>query len=121
MSANQYATCHGCGRPHHLTAAGTFRLHRVRGATCPGAGQRPHGPVTTRQATLQPPTTPRHQPPPDEPADGRSCDGGNCNAPSIGWRWYRDLREWLPVCGIHMAGPAGPTRHYDPPADAGEA
>ena len=42
------------------------------------------------------------QPPPDEPADGRSCDGGNCDRKSVGWRWFTDLREWLPCCDRHI-------------------
>lgn len=53
-------------------------------------------------------------PPPDEPAAGRSCDAGHCDRPSIGWRLYRGWREWLPVCGLHMEGPASRTRIYDP-------
>lgn len=113
MPDRGYAVCHGCGNPHHVTTGGTFRRHRDGMTTCPGAGQSPRGPITTRQDTPQTTTSPRHPDPPTEPADGRSCDGGHCNAPSIGWRWYRDLKEWLPVCGIHMAGPPGPTRHYD--------
>jgi hypothetical protein len=44
---------------------------------------------------------------------GRSCDGGGCDAESIGWRWYRDVKEWLPVCGLHMDGPPARTRVYD--------
>lgn len=40
---------------------------------------------------------------PEEPADGRSCDCGNCDAESIGWRWFHDLKEWLPACERHLA------------------
>lgn len=40
--------------------------------------------------------------PPEEPANGRSCDGGHCDNPSIGWRWYPDIQTWLPVCNAHM-------------------
>lgn len=107
------AKCPGCGEQRQVTVAGTFRRHRRGQSTCPGAGQRPTEPVT-------PPTSNRGpsglvtSPPPDEPTYGRSCDGGGCSTPSIGWRWYRDLREWLPVCGLHMDGPAGRTRIYDP-------
>jgi len=107
------ATCPGCQQPRHVTMAGTFRLHRKDGIRCPGAGQRPAVPVT--------PLTPKRgpsgltgPPPPDEPAAGRSCDGGYCDAPSVGWRLFRGEREWLPVCGIHMDGPPGRTRIHDP-------
>lgn len=108
-----YAACPGCGKQRQVTIAGVFRLHRRGQTTCPGAGQRPAGAVVPPVRKRGPDglTTP---PPPDEPAAGRSCDGGHCNAPSVGWRLYRGEREWLPVCGIHMEGPAGRTRIYDP-------
>lgn len=61
-------------------------------------------------------------PPPDEPTDGRSCDGGHCNKSSIGWRFYPIGShgydpEWLPVCRDHMEIKGVPARyrHYDPP------
>jgi hypothetical protein len=114
VSANLYAVCHGCERPRQVVAGGVFRLHRKGTTTCPGAGQRPRGPVAARQEAAPAPARLRHPAPPAEPADGRSCDGGGCNRPSIGWRLYRDQPDWLPVCGIHMNGPEGPTRHYDP-------
>lgn len=43
-------------------------------------------------------------PPPDEPTGGQSCDGGHCDAPSVGWRYYPTPRpgEWLPVCERDM-------------------
>lgn len=96
-----------------VTAAGVFRRHRRdrRGmADCPGAGTRP---VTAVTAPVERPPCPDVLPPPAEPADGRSCDGGHCNRPSIGWRLYRGQPDWLPVCGVHMDGPAGRTRIYD--------
>ncbi|NUQ95676.1 MAG: hypothetical protein HOY79_03650 [Streptomyces sp.] len=113
MPDRVYAVCHGCGKPHQVVTGDVFRRHRLGMATCPGAGQHPREPVTTRKDPARPAANTRHPAPPDEPADRRSCDGGGCNAPSVGWRWYRDLHEWLPVCGIHMAGPPGPARHYD--------
>ena len=110
------ATCPGCGQERTLTTGGTFRRHRKDRrsmADCPGAGQRPAG---APAPAAQPRPTPGRPgpPPPAEPADGRSCDGGHCNRPSIGWRLYRGEPDWLPVCGLHMDGPAGPTRIYDP-------
>jgi len=61
----------------------------------------------------------RHLPPtgPPEPADGRSCDGGNCAAESVGRRWYPERREWLPCCGQHIRSKGVPPEfvHYDPP------
>jgi hypothetical protein len=116
MPDTVYAICHGCGKPHQVTVSSTFRLHRNGHATCPGSGQRPTKPVTSPQSRARTGQGLIRQPAPGEPADGRSCDGGDCDAPSIGWRWYRDLREWLPVCGLHMAGPPGPTRIHDPGA-----
>ena len=55
---------------------------------------------------------------PTEPADGRSCDCGGCDAPSIGWRWFRDLREWLPACERHLRNRSvkAEHKHYDVPA-----
>jgi hypothetical protein len=111
--SSAFATCHGCGKDRQITIAGVFRLHRNGMVTCTGAGQRPVQAVTPPRSHARTPDS-RRPPAPAEPADGRSCDGGNCNAPSLGWRWYRDLKEWLPVCGVHMAGPAGTTRVYDP-------
>lgn len=60
----------------------------------------------------------KRQPPPpapDELAAGRSCDGGYCNAESIGWRWFVKEQEWLPACGKHMYRAAGPDEYrvYD--------
>lgn len=113
MTVSWFARCPGCGEQRQVTIAGVFRRHRRGGITCPGAGQRPEGSVT-------PPVSRRGAsgltgpPPPDEPAAGRSCDGGYCDAPSVGWRLFRGQREWLPVCGLHMDGPAGRTRIYDP-------
>jgi len=39
-------------------------------------------------------------PPPTEPTYGQSCDGGHCNAESVGWRFYPFPApgQWLPVC-----------------------
>lgn len=106
------ATCHGCDQTHLVTTAGIFIRHRRGQTTCPGAGERPQG--TTSPATPRRPSGLTSLSPPDEPAAGRSCDAGNCNRPSIGWRLFRGWREWLPVCGLHMEGPAGRIRIYDP-------
>jgi hypothetical protein len=35
-------------------------------------------------------------PPPDEPTYGQSCDGGNCDRESVGYRWFTDMSAWLP-------------------------
>ena len=110
------ATCPGCGRPRLVTVAGTFGIHRKDGGRCPGAGQ--HAKGVTPPASRRGPAGLTGPPPPDEPAGGRSCDAGHCNAPSIGWRLFRDQREWLPVCGIHMDGPNGRTLIHDPEDDA---
>ena len=106
------ATCPGCGQPRRVTVAGVFGRHRRGQLTCPGAGQPAHGvtPLPSQRGATGIVGTP----PPDEPADGRSCDAGHCDRPSIGWRLFRDQREWLAVCGLHMDGPAGRTRIYDP-------
>lgn len=45
--------------------------------------------------------------PPREPSGGRSCDCGQCNRASAGWRYYPD-GGWLPACPTHLA--AGPVR-----------
>lgn len=79
---------------------------------CPGALKQPTGPVFETDSA-QPTGTVIRPAAPGEPASGRSCDGGWCDAPSVGWRLYRGRREWLPVCGLHMEGPAGPNRIYD--------
>jgi hypothetical protein len=107
------ATCHGCGEQRQVTVAGVFRRHRHGQLTCPGAGERPRETVTP-PASQRGPTGLTGPPPPNEPADGRSCDAGGCNRPSIGWRLFRDQPEWLPVCGLHMDGPDGRTRLHDP-------
>lgn len=112
------AVCPGCGQVRMVTTAGLMRSHRAsrKGmATCPGAGQRP---ANAPAPSAQPPAKRPGPPPPDEPADGRSCDGGHCNRPSIGWRLYRGEPDWLPVCGLHMDGPAGRTRIYDDPEES---
>lgn len=56
-------------------------------------------------------------PAPTEPADGRSCDGGGCNQPSVGWRWFIDVQQWLPACARDITGKGVPPefRRYDPP------
>ena len=107
------AACPDCGEQRQVTIAGTFRRHRRAGVTCPGAGQRPTEPVDL-PAPNRGPSGLTGPPPPDEPAAGRSCDGGHCDRPSTGWRLFRGQREWLPVCGIHMDGPPGRTRIHDP-------
>jgi len=58
---------------------------------------------------------------PPEPADGRSCDCGNCDAPSIGWRWFYDLKEWLPACERHLQDRRirADCKRYDPPLPVG--
>lgn len=104
------AICPGCGQERQVAVAGLMRSHRKGMATCPGAGQRPTSPPTV---PLPRPATRSGPPPPTEPTWGRSCDGGHCNRPSIGWRLYRGQPDWLPVCGVHMDGPPGPTRIYD--------
>lgn len=48
--------------------------------------------------------------PPDEPAAGRGCDAGYCAQPSVGWRWFTDMREWLPVCERCMGTKGVPRR-----------
>lgn len=48
--------------------------------------------------------------PPDEPSYGRSCDAGRCNAPAVGWRWFTDVREWLPACANDIGGKGVPGR-----------
>ena len=106
------AVCPGCKRPRLVTIAGVFGRHRKGGITCPGAGQPVPG--VTPPASHRGASGLTGPPPPDEPAAGRSCDAGHCNRPSIGWRLFRGQREWLPVCGICMDGPAGRTRIYDP-------
>lgn len=106
------AKCPDCGQSRIVTVAGIFGRHRKGGTTCPGAGQPAIG--ITPPASRRGSTGLTGPPPPDEPAAGRSCDAGHCNRPSIGWRLYRGWREWLPVCGLHMGGPAGRTRIYDP-------
>lgn len=52
---------------------------------------------------------------PSEAADGRSCDAGNCNQPSIGWRWFTDVRQWLPACESDMSRKGVPPefKRYD--------
>jgi hypothetical protein len=109
VNQNTRALCHGCGEQHHVTVAGVFRRHRHGQVTCSGAGEYPQGSV----AAAAPRPKPTGPPPPNEPADGRSCDAGHCSRPSVGWRLFRGQREWLPVCGICMDGPAGRTRTYD--------
>jgi hypothetical protein len=109
MTTAVRATCPGCGQPRQVTVAGTFRRHRKGSADCPGAGTRANG--VTPPAPDRGPSGP---PPPTEPAASRSCDAGRCNRPSIGWRLFRGQHEWLPVCGLCMDGPDGPTRIHDP-------
>ncbi|MCK2219725.1 hypothetical protein MF672_038910 [Actinomadura sp. ATCC 31491] len=46
-----------------------------------------------------------NRPLPPDPANGRSCDWGGDNSPSIGWRWSNETGCWLPVCGQHTGGP----------------
>lgn len=111
MPGTLRGTCTGCGQPRQLTTAGLIRSHRIRTTVCGGSFKRP---VEAALGQPQPPDSPRQLPAPDEPSYGRSCDGGGCDAESIGWRWYRDQRHWLPVCGRHMEGPPGRTRVYDP-------
>jgi hypothetical protein len=108
------ALCHGCGQQRGVTIAGVFRRHRDGASTCPGAGQRPTKPVTPPASHRGATGLIHDHAPPTEPSYGRSCDAGHCNRPSVGWRLFRTDREWLPVCGLHMDGPAGRTRIYDP-------
>lgn len=105
------ARCSGCGQARQVTTAGLMRRHNQGAGICPGAGQLPDGDVP--DAAPKPKGTVLAIPAPTEPTFGRSCDGGRCDAPSVGWRLFRDWREWLPVCGLHMEGPANRTRVYD--------
>lgn len=108
------ATCTECGQPKYTTSTGLIRSHRIRTSVCGGSFKYPvEGPPPGQQAS----TDASHLPLPDEPTYGRSCDGGHCDAPSIGWRWYRDQKTWLPVCGQHMDGPPGRSRIYDQQGD----
>ena len=54
-------------------------------------------------------------PPPDEPTGGQSCDGGHCNEPSVGWRYYPTPRpgQWLPVCRWVIGNAPAAFRRYD--------
>jgi hypothetical protein len=102
--------CTGCDREHDIAISGLIRDHRCGFSRCPGAFRDPvSGPVRDTQARgIQ-----RAADAPTEPTYGRSCDGGDCEAPALGWRRYREPPEWLPVCGRHMDGPPGRTRLYD--------
>lgn len=58
---------------------------------------------------------------PPEPADGRSCDCGHCDAPAVGWRWFGPENpsrtgQWLPACARDIRGKGIPPefRRYDP-------
>lgn len=44
------------------------------------------------------------RPRPPQPTGGVSCDWGNCSTPAAGWRWYKAMRKWLPVCNSHSGG-----------------
>ena len=53
-------------------------------------------------------------PPPVADTGGQSCDGGDCDAPSVGWRYYVADRQWLPVCRRHIgAGVPHQYKRYD--------
>lgn len=106
------APCPVCSQPRQITVSGMLRRHNQGTSLCPGSKQPPAVAVTPPVNIPGPsgPTTPQQ---PDEPTYGRSCDGGGCDVPSVGWRLFRTHREWLPVCGLHMDGPAGRTRIYD--------
>lgn len=107
-----FGDCRACGRRRQVTVEGVIRQHNRGLALCPGSKQLP--------ATQVPPPahTPNPRPaPPAEPTYGQSCDGGNCERPSVGWRLYRDRSDWLPVCGQHMAGAPAHCRVYDPPEE----
>lgn len=41
-------------------------------------------------------------PPASEEPVGASCDWGHCADPSVGWRWDRQSKRWLPVCARHF-------------------
>lgn len=114
------ALCSGCGQLRHVTLAGLIRRHRDGQRGCAGAGQEPAGdvvaPVVAPASTDAPPVVPA----PTEPTWGRSCDGGGCDAPSVGWRLFHGWRFWLPVCGLHMDGPAGRNRVFDRDLTGGE-
>lgn len=56
-------------------------------------------------------------PPPSEDSGGQSCDGGNCDTESVGWRYYVTDRVWLPVCARHIGSGVPPAlKRYDEPA-----
>lgn len=52
-------------------------------------------------------------PPPDEDTGGQSCDGGHCNAPSVGWRYYPQSGQWLPVCKKDISFAPAALKRYD--------
>lgn len=114
------ARCSGCDEDRHVTTAGLIRRHRIGQGTCSGAGQEPAGPVVTPAVASG--TTERLPavPAPTEPTYGRSCDGGGCDAPSVGWRLFHAWRYWLPVCGLHMDGPPSHNRVFDRDLAGGE-
>lgn len=115
MTPTARGICNSCNQGRQITTAGLIRQHNRGTSLCPGSGQPAAGfPIHERP---QPAPSPKLPAPPAEETYGRSCDGGHCEAPSVGWRWYRDVKEWLPVCGRHMDGLPGRTRIYDQQGD----
>lgn len=114
------ARCSGCGQARHVTTAGLIRRHRDGQRDCPGAGQEPAGDVVTPTAAPAPTDALPAVPAPTEPTWGQACDAGACDAPSVGWRLFHNWRYWLPVCGLHMDGPAGRNRVFDRDLSGGE-
>lgn len=112
MTKHPKGECARCGDEHDLIAGGLVRRHTRGMQGCPGSHQPPVGGLPDQP---QPAVSPSLPDPPDEPTYERSCDGGGCEELSVGWRWYRNLKEWLPVCGLHMDGGPSPSRIYDQP------
>ena len=114
MTGYPKGVCPSCEQLRQILTSGFVRLHNKPNSTmkCPGSGQAPLA-AGKAAAPVPPPGTRLSPAAPTEPTYGRSCDGGGCNAPSVGWRLYRGLREWLPVCGTCMGTAPERARVYD--------
>lgn len=114
MTGYPKGVCPSCEQLRQILTSGFVRLHNKPNSTmkCPGSGQAPLA-AGKAAAPVPPPGTRLSPAAPTEPTYGRSCDGGGCNAPSVGWRLYRGLREWLPVCGTCMGTAPGRACVYD--------
>lgn len=122
MTAFPKGVCPGCQQPRQILTSGFVRLHKKPNSTtkCPGSGQAPLD-GGRPAAPVPPPGTRLSIPAPTEPTWGRSCDAGDCNAPSVGWRLFRGQREWLPVCGICMGTAPQRARVYDRDLEGADA